>query len=65
MSDHFCDGFWSLRRSLATGKAEGGIKITPLGGLEVGSDTGGAVGPYETPNPFGGTIYTASLKTTR
>ncbi len=51
-------------RSLATGKAEGGIKITPLGGLEVGSDSGGAVGPYETPNRFGGTIYTASLKTT-
>lgn len=51
-------------RSLATGKAEGEIKITPLGGLEVGSDSGGAVGPYKAPNRFGGTIYTASLKTT-
>lgn len=51
-------------RSLATGKAEGEIRVTPLGGLEVGSDSGGAVGPYKAPNKFGGTIYTASLRTT-
>ncbi|HWN96245.1 MAG TPA: hypothetical protein VNT99_14510, partial [Methylomirabilota bacterium] len=51
-------------RSLATGKAEGGIKITPLGGLEIGSDSGGAVGPYKVPSRFGGIIHTASLRTT-
>ena len=30
--------------------------LWPADGLDVGSDEGGAVGPYSTPNKFAGTI---------
>ena len=36
--------------------ARGPTSAMPSDGLEVGSDDGGAVGPYQGPNPFGGSI---------
>ncbi len=37
-------------------KGPGPISMMPADGLQVGSDAGGAVGNYQTPNPFSGTI---------
>jgi hypothetical protein len=44
-------------------KAAGAITVTPTDGLDVGADRYAAVGPYATPNTFGGTIERVSLKT--
>ena len=46
-----------------TAKAAGAITVTPIDGLDVGNDRYAAVGPYATPNPFGGVIERVSLKT--
>lgn len=40
------------------------IEKKPADGLEVGRDGGAAVGPYESPNPFGGTIHSVVLELT-
>ena len=41
---------------VAQGKASGTVPSMPVDGLDVGSDTAGAVGPYSGENNFGGTI---------
>ncbi len=41
---------------VAQGQTPALIASQPVDGLDVGSDTAGAVGPYETPNPFTGDI---------
>jgi hypothetical protein len=46
--------------SMAT--ARGLITVQPADGLDVGSDEGGAVGPYKTPNKFTGTIEVITLE---
>jgi hypothetical protein len=46
-----------------TAKAAGAILVTPTDGLDVGNDRYAAVGPYATPNPFGGVIERVSLRT--
>ncbi len=48
----------------ASGLAAGMITVPPMESLDVGSDHTSAVGDYQTPNSFGGTIETVSLKTT-
>lgn len=48
-------------RILATGSAHGVIAQTPVDGLQVGRDTGGAVGEYSTPFAYSGTIKTVTL----
>ncbi len=47
----------------ATGLAAGVITAQPVDGLDIGADQGAPVGPYETPNSFGGTIEMVSVKT--
>ncbi|MEO8354200.1 MAG: sulfatase-like hydrolase/transferase, partial [Chthoniobacteraceae bacterium] len=37
-------------------KGRGPISMMPADGLQTGSDAGGSVGEYQTPNPFSGTI---------
>jgi hypothetical protein len=39
-----------------TATTRGPIAAMPVDGLDVGSDTAGAVGPYQAPNPFSGII---------
>lgn len=46
----------------ATAKARGPIGTMPVDGLDVGSDEGGAVGPYAGPNKFGGTIENITVE---
>lgn len=46
----------------ATGRAAGTITLQPTDGLDIGADRGAAVGPYEIPNAFSGTIETVTLK---
>ena len=41
---------------IITATTRGIIAAQPADGLDVGSDEGGAVGPYSTPNKFAGTI---------
>jgi hypothetical protein len=50
-------------RSLATANAAGPIPLTPTDGFDVGSDRYAPVGPYKTPNTFGGIIESVTLKT--
>jgi len=47
----------------ATGQAAGPITTRPMDGLDIGADRGAAVGPYDVPNSFGGTIEMVRLKT--
>jgi arylsulfatase A-like enzyme len=47
---------------VAAGKAPGPCNEMPVDGLEVGSDQKGAVGDYEVPNEFVGTIGEVRLK---
>jgi arylsulfatase len=49
-------------KTVATGKAPGPIPDQPVDGLQVGSDANGAVGEYEAPNAFQGTIHSARLE---
>ena len=42
-------------------KAPGIIKIMPLDGVSIGSDTGGPVGPYQAPNPWSGTVDAVTI----
>lgn len=37
------------------------IASMPVDGLQVGADEGGAVGPYEAPNRFDGTIESVTI----
>lgn len=43
-------------RPAAAAAMRGTITTMPVDGLEVGRDSKGAVGPYQAPNPFSGTI---------
>ena len=45
-----------------TAAARGLIVALPADGLDGGSDEGGAVGPYSTPNKFAGTIGTMTME---
>lgn len=47
---------------VASGKAAGPITAMPVDGLDVGSDTGGLVGPYGEDNNFNGTIESLVIK---
>ena len=47
---------------VASGKAPGVLNRTPADGLSVGEDAGDAVGPYEAPFPFGGTVGEVTLE---
>ena len=38
------------------------ITAMPVDGLDVGSDEGGAVGPYSAPNKFAGTIESITIE---
>jgi hypothetical protein len=38
------------------------ITAQPADGLDVGSDEGGAVGPYKAPNKFNGTIESITIE---
>jgi arylsulfatase A-like enzyme len=49
-------------KSVATGKAPGTLRRKPVDGLSVGRDTKGAVGPYEAPFPFDGTVKEVKLE---
>ena len=49
-------------RLVGSAKASGLIATMPADGLDVGSDGGGAVGPYSSPNNFNGTIDTITLE---
>lgn len=46
----------------ANANASGPVGAMPVDGLDVGADTGGAVGPYRGPNPFGGTIESVLIE---
>ncbi|BCM89687.1 arylsulfatase [Abditibacteriota bacterium] len=46
---------------VAQGQATALIASQPVDGLDVGADTAGAVGPYDTPNPFNGDIESATI----
>ena len=46
---------------VGSGQAAGTLTQVPQDGLEVGRDNNGNVGRYESPNPFTGTIDSASL----
>jgi arylsulfatase len=48
-------------QALATGRCEGPLGSQPKEGLQVGRDLGTAVGRYEAPNPFGGSIASVEL----
>jgi spore germination protein YaaH len=43
-------------------KAPGLIEVTPVDGLDVGSDTGGTVGPYSGENKFQGPIDSVKIE---
>lgn len=61
------DGLISLtldENSPVTGMASGTITNQPQDGLDIGADRGAAVGEYEIPNQFGGTIGSVGLVTT-
>jgi arylsulfatase len=45
-----------------TATRQGSITAQPADGLDVGSDEGGAVGPYTTPNKFTGTIKAITIE---
>ena len=45
-----------LDAAVATGPIKSKIVAQPVDGLAVGKDDAGAVGPYQTPFPFTGTI---------
>jgi len=47
----------------ATTRAAGLLGAQPTDGLDIGADRGAPVGPYQTPNAFGGTIESINLKT--
>jgi arylsulfatase len=47
---------------VASGKSPGVVLQNPGEGLTVGRDPAGAVGRYQTPNRFGGTIHSAKLE---
>jgi hypothetical protein len=47
---------------LAQGKAPRLLSVQPLDGLSVGSDSAGAVGPYEAPFPFAGGIESVIIE---
>jgi arylsulfatase len=44
------------------GATRGAISVMPGDGLDVGEDRGPAVGPYKSPNKFGGTIQSVVLE---
>lgn len=46
----------------ATGSANGPITTMPIDGLDIGRDTGGAVGPYRAPNEFTGDIESVVIE---
>ncbi len=46
----------------ASVRVNGPIAAMPADGLDVGSDEGGAVGPYETPNKFSGAIESVTIQ---
>lgn len=48
-------------QSAATAAAGGPLAAMPVDGLDVGADTRGAVGPYEAPNTFSGTIESVTI----
>jgi arylsulfatase A-like enzyme len=45
----------------ASGKTPGAMAVQPIDGLQVGSDTGGAVGDYEAPFKFQGELNSVQL----
>jgi arylsulfatase len=45
-----------------TASTRGAMAAMPVDGLDVGTDTGGAVGPYHSPNPFTGTIQSVIIE---
>ena len=47
---------------VVTATTRGLITAQPADGLDVGSDEGGAVGPYSTPNKFTGTIESITIE---
>jgi hypothetical protein len=47
------------------GRAAGAITLEPVDGLEAGGDRGAPVGPYQTPNDFGGTIASVTVSSAR
>jgi arylsulfatase len=49
-------------REAATGKAAGLLTAMPIDGLQVGSDTAGAVGSYQGPFPFAGKIRRVTVE---
>ena len=50
-----------MRRTAAR-KTPGPLVEIPVDGLEVGRDEKGAVGPYETPNAYGGKIQSVRIE---
>jgi arylsulfatase A-like enzyme len=52
-------------KPVAEGKAAGPIPQQPRGGFSVGKAGVGAVGDYETPNAFHGTVTNVTVKTTK
>jgi arylsulfatase len=46
----------------ARARLNGLIAAMPVDGLDVGADTGGAVGPYAPPHPFTGTIESVTIE---
>ncbi len=49
-------------QTVAKGTSPGAMARMPIDGLEVGSDEGGAVGPYAPPNPFTGAIDRVEIR---
>jgi arylsulfatase A-like enzyme len=49
-------------KTVATGSLAGSMMQQPIDGLQVGSDTGGAVGDYEQPFPFNGEIGNVTIE---
>ncbi len=45
-----------------TASTRGAMAAMPVDGLDVGADTGGAVGPYRPPNPFTGNIQSVIIE---
>jgi arylsulfatase len=53
---------WLDGKVVASGSTGGFIGTMPVDGLDVGSDSAGAVGPYQTPNTFTGTIESVTIE---
>jgi arylsulfatase len=45
-----------------TASTRGAMAAMPVDGLDVGTDTGGAVGPYRPPNAFTGSIQSVIIE---